>query len=158
MLDAENAAFIRSGVSISVASCGDDRLPNLVRCLGCKLLDGGRRIGLFLSRSLATALIADIEANRRVVSVFSLPSTNRTLQLKGVDAEILPFELADLPLIEKHIAAFFLEVEPEGVREPVVRTVLSYRSDDLVMLAFSPCAAFSQTPGPKAGQSLNGGT
>jgi hypothetical protein len=156
MLDADNAAFIQTGVSISLATCGADRLPNLIRGLGCKLLAGGQRVGIFVSASLASAVFRDIRANRRLAGVFSLPSSNRTLQLKGDDAEVLPFDPADLPIIDRHIAAFYVEVAPEGVPEAVVRTVFSYRPDDLAMVVFSPSAAFSQTPGPKAGQSIGG--
>lgn len=156
MLDADNAAFIQTRVSISMATCGADRLPNLMRAVGCKLLDDGRQVGVFLNATLAIALLADIRANRRVACVFCLPSTNRTLQLKGEDAEIRPFEAADLPLIAQHIDEFALEVAPEGVPEAVVRTLFAYRPDDLVMVVFSPSAAFSQTPGPKAGQCISG--
>lgn len=156
MLDDDNAAFIQTGVSISLASCGETRLPNLVRALGCKLLDGGRRLGIFVQSSGAAAVLADIHANGRIASVFCLPSTNRTLQLKGVDAMVEAFDPADVAVIERHLAAFVLEVEPEGVSEAIVRTIFAYRPDELVMVVFSPCAAFSQTPGPKAGQAIGG--
>lgn len=156
MLDVDNAAFIQTSVSISLATCGVDHLPNLMRAVGCKLLDGGRRVGIFLNATLAPALLADIRANRRVACVFCLPSSNRTLQLKGEDAEVQPFDPADLPLIAEHLADFVVEVAPEGVPESIVRTLFAYRPDALVMVAFSPCAAFSQTPGPRAGQSIGG--
>lgn len=156
MLDADNAAFIQTRVSISLATCGAERLPNLMRALGCKLLDGGRQVGIFLNATLATALLADIRANRRVACVFCLPSTNRTLQLKGEDAEIRPFDAADLPVITRHIDEFAVEVAPEGVPEVLVRTLFAYRPDDLVTVIFSPGAVFSQTPGPKAGQRIGG--
>jgi hypothetical protein len=38
--------------------------------------------------------------------------------------------------------------------EAVVRAILAYSPDDLVTVTYSPCAAFSQTPGPKAGEPL----
>ena len=156
MLDADNAAFIQTRVSISLATCGADRLPNLMRAVGCKMLDDGRRVGIFLNATLATALLADIRANRRVACVFCLPSSNRTLQLKGEDAEIRPFDAADLELIANHIDEFVVEVAPEGVPEAIVRILFGYRPDDLVMVVFSPGAVFSQTPGPKAGQRIGG--
>ena len=156
MLDADNAAFIQSSVSISLATCGVDRLPNLMRAVGCKLLGGGRRVGIFLNATLAAALLADIRANRRVACVFCLPSTNRTLQLKGEDAAIQPFDAADLELIAQHVADFGREVAPLGVPEAVVQSLFAYQADDLVMVVFSPSAVFSQTPGPKAGQCISG--
>ncbi len=155
MLDRDNAAFILTGVSISLASCGPDRLPSMSRGLGCKLIDGGRQLNVFLKRSQSAALLENIRSSGgRVANVFSLPSSNRTLQLKGIDARIVPFAPEDLPIIDAHIADFVLEVVPLGMSEAVVRAILAYQPDDLVSVVYSPSAAFSQTPGPKAGAPL----
>ena len=40
MLDRDNAAFIQTGVSISLAACGPDRLPSMSRGLGWRM-EGG---------------------------------------------------------------------------------------------------------------------
>lgn len=156
MLDHDNATFIQTGVSISLAACGLDRLPTMSRGLGCKLLEGGRQVGVFIKRSQSQMLLENIAGSGRVANVFSLPSSNRTLQLKGVDARVLPFEAADLPLIEAHIADFLAEVLPLGMMEDVVRALFAYSPDDLVLVAYTPSAAFSQTPGPKAGEPIGG--
>lgn len=154
MLDHDNATFIQTGVSISLASCGPDRLPSMSRGLGCRLVDGGRQVSVFLRSSQSLVLIENIRSSGRVASVFSLPSSNRTLQLKGTDARITPIAADDLVVIEGHIADFILEVIPLGMSEAVVRALLSYQPDDLVTVTYSPSAAFSQTPGPKAGEPL----
>jgi len=154
MLDRDNAAFILTGVSISLASCGPDRLPSMSRGLGCKLIDGGHQISIFIRLSQSQELLGNIRSSGRVANVFSLPSSNRTLQLKGSDARIVPFAPEDLPVIEAHIADFLLEVVPLGMSEAVVRAILAYQPDDLVSVVYSPSAAFSQTPGPKAGAPL----
>ncbi|WP_153145558.1 hypothetical protein [Dechloromonas sp. H13] len=154
MLDSESAAFIQTGVSISLAACGPDRLPSMSRGLGCKVLDGGRQVSIFLRRSQSLELIENILNSSRVANVFSLPSSNRTLQLKGSDARIVPFAAEDLCIIERHVADFVLEVVPLGMSEAVVRAILACPPDDLVAVTYSPAAAFSQTPGPKAGEPL----
>ena len=154
MLDRDNAAFIQTGVSISLAACGPDRLPSMSRGLGCRLEDGGRQVSVFLRRSQSLELIGNILCNGRVANVFSLPSSNRTLQLKGTDARITPFVPDDLAVIERHVADFIVEVLPLGMCEAVVRAILAYRPDDLVTVTYSPSAVFSQTPGPKAGERL----
>lgn len=107
-----------------------------------------------MRRSQSLALLDNIRSSGRIANVFSLPSSNRTLQLKGSDARIVPFAPEDLPIIERHIADFVLEVVPLGMPEAVVRAILAYSPDDLVTVTYSPCAAFSQTPGPKAGEPL----
>ncbi len=154
MLDSDNADFIQTGVSISLASCGPDHLPSMSRGLGCKLIEGVNQVAVFVRRSQSQALLDHIRHSGQVANVFSLPSSNRTLQLKGVDARIVPFAAEDIPVIEEHIAEFLLEVVPLGMSEAVVRAILAYQPDDLVSVVYSPCAAFSQTPGPKAGEPL----
>ncbi|NJD25818.1 MAG: hypothetical protein FIB06_10485 [Betaproteobacteria bacterium] len=155
MLDPEIVAFIQTGVSISLAARGPDRLPSMSRGLGCKLSPDGRLLHVFLRRSQSSALIDNIGDNGQVANVFSLPSSNRTVQLKGNDARVVRFDPADGPIVDRHIADFLREVVPLGTPEAVVRTILAYEPDDLVTVVYSPAAAFSQTPGPKAGKPLD---
>ena len=154
MLDSDHTAFIQTGVSISLAAGGPGRLPSMSRGLGCKLVDGGQQLGIFVKRSQSADLLENIRCSGKVANVFSLPSSNRTLQLKGIDARVRPFDPADLAIIAAHLADFLLEVLPLGLSEDVVRTLFAHSLDDLVTVVYSPCAAFSQTPGPKAGAPL----
>lgn len=154
MLDSETAAFIQTGVSISLAAGAPGRLPSMSRGLGCRVLDGGRGVLVFIKRSQSAELLANIRDSGRVASVFSLPSDNRTVQLKADDARVLDFDAADLPVIEAHVAAFVDQVLPMGMPAAIVVTMLSHTVDDLVTIAYTPSAAFSQTPGPRAGEPL----
>lgn len=156
MLDRDNSAFIQTGVSISLAAGAPDRPPIMSRGLGCKVFDGGRKVGVFVKRSQSTELLENISSYGKVANVFSLPSSNRTLQLKGLDARVLPFDIGDLPVVEGHVADFLREVLPMGLSEDAVRALVAFSADDLVTVVYSPCAAYSQTPGPKAGELLNG--
>ena len=153
MLDPENATFIQTGISVCLAACDEEGLPSMARALGCRVLDDGR-IVVFLSRSRSLELIADVTQTHRVASVFSLPSTHRTLQLKGVDATIAPIDTADPQLIARHLDEFVQEVVPLGVSESIVRAIYSSDPSDVVAVVFTPCAVFTQTPGPKAGEPI----
>lgn len=154
VLDADTAAFIQTGVSISVASANAERLASMARGMGCKLVDGGHRVGVFVQRSQSLELLANIASSGRVACVFSLPSDNRTVQLKGLDAQWTPFDPADLPVVRRHIRTFTEQVVPLGTPEAIVDQLLHDRPADLVTVTFTPSAAFLQTPGPKAGESL----
>lgn len=156
MLDSETQAFLQTGVSISLAACNAARLACMSRGMGCKVLDGGRRMAVFIKRSQALELLDNIAATGKVACVFSLPSSNRTFQLKGADAVVLPFDPADMVVVNRHVDDFVLEVVPLGMAEQVVRTVFSCAADDLATVAFSASAVFSQTPGPKAGEPVGG--
>lgn len=157
MLDSDTIAFIQSGVSISLASIGrSGDLPCMSRGLGCKVLEGGCRVGIFVLRSQSGELLENIRHSGRVANVFSLPSSNRTIQLKGLDARIESFDRADLPVIAGHVEAFLPEVLPLGMTEDVVRAVFAYTPEDVVLVVYTPSAGFSQTPGPQAGAPLGG--
>ena len=154
MLDPDPIAFVQSGVSISVAAAGPARLPSMSRGLGCKVLDGGRRIAVFVKRSQSAELLANVRATGRVANVFSLPSDNATLQLKGDDARIAPFDPADRAIVARHTDDFIEQVLPLGMPEALVRAVFAHAPDDLVTVLYTPSDAYLQTPGPHAGEPL----
>ena len=156
MLDRANVVFIQGGVSISLAALAPDRRPSMSRGMGCKVIDGGRQVVIFVKRSQSADLLEGIASNGRVANVFSLPSSHRTLQLKGSDARVRPFDASDLKVIEAHVADFVRQVVPLGMREDMVRALFACTADDLSSVLYTPCAAYSQTPGPKAGESLAG--
>jgi hypothetical protein len=114
----------------------------------------GRRLSVFVRHSQSLELLENVCANGRVANVFSLPSSNRTLQLKGIDARVEVFDYHDLGRIETHVADFISEVLPLGIPVEVARALLAFSADDLVTVAYTPCAVFSQTPGPKAGEPI----
>lgn len=154
MLDHDIAAFIQSGVSITLAACAPGRMPSMSRGYACKPLGDSDLIGIVLPRTQAAEALDNIRLTGRVAVAFSQPTTNRTAQLKGTDARIVAFELADEHLVRKHIDEFVPEAVALGTPEEMVRALLSYQREDLVMVVFTPTSGFDQTPGPRAGQPL----
>lgn len=152
MIEAAHATFIQSGVAISVATCGPARVCHLVRGIGCKLV--GERVAVFVPLPASGGLLADVAANGRIAVVFCQPSTNRTLQLKGRDACTLAAAPIDAAIRARQLDAFVLEVAPEGFPEAMVRPRFDYPPEQVVTLAFTPCEAYTQTPGPDAGAPL----
>lgn len=157
LVDADQAAFMQRGVSITVGACNAANMPSLVRAVGCRVSPDLRRVTVFVSKSQASVLLHDIHSNGKIAVVFSEPSTHRTMQLKGSDALVGALDEGDFALIAEHEDAFVQELEPIGFRESVVRTLLAYVPDDMVGITFTPSAAFSQTPGPGAGEPLRAG-
>jgi hypothetical protein len=154
LIDEELAAFLRGPLGISVASRAQGNLPVLARCSGCAVSADRRRVTLYLARSRSEVVIDAVRATRAAAAVFSLPSSHRTVQLKGVDAEIGAAAEADYEAVERHIEAFARELEPLGYNAQMARAILWLERGDLVTLSFTPSAAFSQTPGPGAGAPL----
>lgn len=150
-LPAELAAFVQSGLSISV--CGrDERLvPSLAKGVGCRVRTDGRELTVLLFSDAAEAVARDIATNRLIAVVFSQPSTNRTVQLKGRDATPVPATPADVALVRRHLALFATDIAPMGWDQRYVDTLFWHDPAQLLAIRFTPEFAFAQTPGPNAG-------
>lgn len=154
IVDSEHAEFLQRGVGISVAACDIDNVPTLARACGCRVSGDRRRVTIFISATQAAPVLKCIRANGAIAVVFSEPSTHRTVQLKGGDTMVSGLAEGDLQVIADYRSAFAGELAPLGYDEILIRTLLSYPSADIVGLSFTPSEAFSQTPGPRAGEPL----
>jgi hypothetical protein len=155
MLDPKHAAFIgKAGISINVASCAEGRLPRLARATGCRVSEDGCRVSLLVAGSQYAPLIEAVRQSRTVAAVFSFPSTHETIQLKATDAEVQEPAPGDLGLVDRYVDAFAAELEQYGYSGEAIRAVLWCDPAELRVIAFTPTAAFLQTPGPRAGAPL----
>lgn len=151
----EQAALIERRVSVIVATRDAAHRPHLMRAVGRTLSADRRRVTVFLSASSSAAVLADLRANGLIAVVFSEPSTDRTLQLKGIDAVIAAVEPGDEARVQAYLHDFIAEIGQLGFAENVARTLLGVAPGDLLAVHFTPQAAFNQTPGPKAGEALH---
>ena len=151
------AEFLTSGVSISVASCGADHLPNLTRGIGCDVSGDAPDVRVFVIAEQSRALLDDIRANRNVAVVFSQPGSHRTLQLKGHDARIESLVAGDSQIIEHYRSAFTDALAALGFNGAFVQVLLGSSAGEIVAIRFTPAAAFQQTPGSAAGSYREGG-
>jgi hypothetical protein len=154
IIDAGHAAFIQSGVSIGIATCDRHNVPSQVRATGCRVSPDRGTVTIFVSATQATQVLADIRDRATVAVVFSEPSTHRTVQIKASDAVISGIADGDLAAVDAYRDAFARELEPLGFSDAVIRALLACPPADIVALSFTPTEAFSQTPGPKAGEPL----
>ena len=152
-LDADHAAFIQSGVSVIVASRNADFVADVVRGCGCRVSRDRRQVTVLVEPSRAGTLLDDVAANGMVAVVFSQPSTHRTIQLKGTDAQIVKLTAADRAVAARHLAAWIEELSSIGYAKEFAGA-LRGRAEHLAAIRFTPSAAFQQTPGPGAGQLL----
>ena len=154
VLDDAHAAFVTSGVSIVVAGRDAEHLPALVRAIGCRVSPDHRRVTVFVPRSQAAQVLEDVRGNREIAAVFCQPSNHRTIQLKSRDAALVEVAPADLTAIAGQIDLLAVDIAKLGYAREFVLALLSHAPDDLVGIAFTPHAAFAQTPGPRAGERL----
>jgi len=154
LLDAEHAAFLEGGVSITAGARDGRRVPTLARALGARVSADRSRVTIFFSRRQAAPLLAALQENGALAVVFNEPHTHRALQIKATDAGEVPLEPGDGPRVEAYRQAFVDEVGRLGFPEPLVRALLRVPDDDLAAVAFTPATAHLQTPGPQAGAPL----
>lgn len=155
LLDAEHAAFVvLPGISMTVASRAPGNLPELGRALGCRVAPDRSRVTVYLPGDQLPALVGALRESRAVAVVFSQPSTHRTIQLKGTDAAVERATPADVVLCAQWADGFVAALASYGIGEPLVRAFLWCEPGSLQAVSFTPCAAFQQTPGPRAGAPL----
>lgn len=154
LIHADHAAFMQGGVSISIGSCDVDNQPWLGKAMGCRVTADSMTVTVFAAASHSPELMAAIAQTGAIAVVFSQPSTHRTLQLKGRDARVIAAVSGDQVIVQAYRDAFVKELLPLGFNELPIRAFLACAAEDLVRISFSPCAAYTQTPGPHAGQPL----
>jgi hypothetical protein len=143
-------------VAINAASCDTKLMPAVARGYGCRISSDRRRITVFLSVPQADPLLRDLRAGRPVAVVFTRPKTHQTIQLKGAGAQVAPLGRGDRAVMAAYADAFMAEVAAIGFKERFSRAIMSGASGEAVAVTFTPTAAFVQTPGPTAGQPLEG--
>ncbi|KEA65662.1 hypothetical protein ADIMK_0184 [Marinobacterium lacunae] len=148
------AAFISGQQSIHVAAVTEQSRPTLTRGLACSVNEERTRVRILLSASRSQQLLRALACNPRIAAVFSNPEDNKTLQLKGVDAEIAEATEEDRALLTPYIQTFAAKVQRFNVQEIFVRTLFSCEPDDLLTVSFTPITAFKQTPGNNAGDPI----
>jgi hypothetical protein len=153
-LDAAHAEFIQGGVSVIVASRNAARVPDAVRGCGCRVSRDRRRVTVLVERGRAGTLLDDVAGNGMIAVVFSQPSTHRTIQLKGADAVLVAARPADRTLVATHREDWIGELMRIGYSREFAEAFWGPLPASLAAVAFTPTAAFQQTPGPAAGQPL----
>ena len=156
LIDEDHAALIESAVSIIAASSDAANVPSLARSIGCKVSADRRNVTIFMVVSSARRLLDDVSLSGRIAVVFSEVLSHRTIQLKGTDAAMVPVVPADRRLVEAYADAMVRVIGSVGHPEDLARAMLACPAGELVAVAFTPMAAFLQTPGPRAGTPLKG--
>lgn len=154
LLRPEDAAFLEGAVSLGVASRDADLRPSVSRAWGCLVSPDRRQVTVFLSPAQSAAVIADLRATGRLALVASVPSSHRTIQVKGEDASLRALREDERPMVRRYVEAFASELERVGFGGPFAAAYLAAAAGPLEAASFTPSAAFAQTPGPGAGRRL----
>lgn len=153
-LDPALADFITSRISVQIAACDEHGDTSAVRGLGARVAPDRMRVTVLLARTQAEPVLRMLRANGRIAVVFSQPVTHRTVQIKGRDAAIEAATPADESELGPYALAMAGHLKVYDVPESFSRALVSCPPGDILAVSFTPCEAYGQTPGPKAGERL----
>jgi hypothetical protein len=145
----ELAAFLAQGVSL-IAVTRDDRMTvESVRCAVARI-DASGRVLVAVPRPEGHRTLANIDGTGVIALSAALPSSYRTVQLKGRDAQRVEWpEMNEQAAL--HRARFEAVLREMGTQQHVAQLLWSR---EYQAIAFTVDAMFDQTPGPGAGLAL----
>jgi hypothetical protein len=151
---AAHAAFIESGVAIELASRDAARQPHMTIGCGCRTDAAAGQITILVNRHYSGEFLAAVAASAAVAVNFGRPSDHCALQLKGVDARVAAPAADDDALIARYLRALSEDMQVSGFPPSLTTAYLALDPLDCVAVVFTPRAAYTQTPGPAAGEAL----
>ncbi len=152
-LDPALIEFLSSGVVLGCASRDARLVPRSVWAVGVRVEAGGEEATVFLPVATSGEVIANLQDTRRIALVATAPVDHRAVQLKGRVLDVRAAVDDERILTDRYRANLGRTLEPLGVPRVFVLRIqhwpahaVRFRVEDL----------FVQTPGPSAGQPLQG--
>jgi hypothetical protein len=150
-VDADVAAFLREGVAVVVATRDAELRPEITRGWAPVLSADGCSLRLCVSAEPGSRTIANLEQNGDLAATFSLPSTYRSVQIKGAMRELREPTPDELALVRAHLDAFVQDAEQVGLSRVAGER---FGEPPFITVAIAIRALFDQTPGARAGSAL----
>ncbi|MEA2752320.1 MAG: hypothetical protein QOI41_6463, partial [Myxococcales bacterium] len=151
----ELASFLESGISILVGTRDAQRRPTAMRAMGASVAADRRTVTIFLPEQTAARTLANLalEDGGRIAVTFSRPSDYRSLQIKGRCLGTRRTTEEERTKLESYSAAFVVDLEVVGLARQLTERLTSWPS---IALQVAIEDLYEQTPGPGAGQKLDG--
>jgi hypothetical protein len=144
-------SFLRVGPAVIVATCDEQLRPQVARGWGPVLEQDGAVLTLCVGAAASSKTRANLERGGTIAATFSLPTTYRSVQLKGPLLKVREPVAEDLAHVDEHLAAFVAQVAQLGI--PASRAP-RLREPALLAVQMEVRERYDQTPGPKAGSPL----
>jgi hypothetical protein len=150
-------AFLESGVSVLVGTRDSGLNPEITRAWGPRVSKDRKIVRLCVPHATSRKTLENLKENGLIAVSFSLPTTYKTVQLKGHYIETVEPNAADVRAVERHRETFCGLIEGLGVARHLLDSFWQAElatSPNLVAIRFHPDEIFDQTPGPKAGSRI----
>jgi pyridoxamine 5'-phosphate oxidase-like protein len=153
-IDDELKAFLESGPSVIVGTRDVGLAPEITRAWGPRVSEDRRSVSVCVPLATSAKTLDNLADNGRIALACALPTSVKSVQLKGTCIETSEPDAADLAAVEEHREVFAARNERIGVPRHMVETLWRREletSPVLVKIRFVSEQAFDQTPGPDAG-------
>lgn len=154
-LPAEWSLSLPALPSLRLGGCDRDGNPHVGRALAVDALPDGR-LQVLVAERAAPRVVAAVRETAQVALLATSPRSNRTLHVKGHDACVAPAQpshAALLMLRRDTLARELAEVDGFAGAQ-FLDHWYGIPVDALTAVTFSVAGAWSQTPGPDAGQAI----
>lgn len=147
----ELAAFVQSGISVTVAVRDANLRPDGARAWAVKVHEDGTHLTVYLYAKSAPALLAKLAEHPEIALDIDAPTTHRACQLKGVLTGSRRAKASERALVEQQVEGFLTELETIGIPRALTAGWLYWPG---VAFEVRVSEVFEQTPGPGAGEPL----
>ena len=147
----EIAEHVASGVIIYVATRNSSLEPEATIAMGFKSDCSRQLFTVYVPEKAAAKTLANLTDNGAIAVTMTRPIDHKSVQIKGRAVRTRPADDADRALLNVHRAALTEQFALVGVPRSITRRLTNWPS---VAIDVEVTAAFSQTPGPQAGQPL----
>lgn len=151
MLNQEWAEFIESGVAITLSCCDSQLRSKGARCVGAVVGIDRKTVTFYIQKDSAMRILPILADTQKVAIVASLPTTYKTLQVKGRFVGHREADARDRVILERYRELFFTQTDQAGVPGNVMRRMVSFPA---VVLDIEVTHLFLSTPGRHAGIAL----
>jgi hypothetical protein len=150
-IDDDLIEFLSLGVATIVASRDEQLRPEIGRGWGIRMSAERDHATVCLPAPDGSRMRANLEQNGAIAVTCSLPTSYRTIQLKGETVDLRAPSSEQLDAVDAHADAFAREAEQFGLPARLARKLLE---PELTAVTFSVRELYDQTPGPNAGTPL----
>jgi len=144
-------ALIAGGVAVVVATRDEELRPDIARGWAPQVSEDGRDVTLCLSVH-GRRTVDNLERRSEIAATFSLPTTYRSVQMKGVVVDVGEPTSAHMERARGHLEAFGREATQVGV--PARHLARFFDTGRFVAVTFRVRELYDQTPGATAGARL----
>lgn len=148
-LPAALAAFLEGPNSIVVATQNGALVPAIAHAFGLRCDAPAGRVFVYMPTQWSGPTLDNLQKEPRIAITSGLPSTHRTIQLKGRAVRVAPTPEDERARVDARFAAFMDECERSGMPRRLLARVTVWPSTTVEV---DVDEIFDQTPGPGAGE------